>query len=320
MQKIPSFFLVIVLLLTTRDVAISLVYNLKLRRIFSIDQSFEKSEKKSKTVVSALPLFYTRSRHIVGPSPLDTSSLINVSEKRRVEGGLCNARYITSNLSWTEITASIQHESSITRGTSNLRSSRTGFDDIVLTIGHNIAPNRKAQIALYALSGFPSRRKVTNADTFDSLIGTRFFSIGSGVEFSYALLESKRQTCMLLLQNRFIHFFKREFFPVLPSDAKNVPGNVTDVLCSLLYRYKKTIFEGGYNGTFFTNASIKLPKQSIPLPSEARNSLYLTCSQIIKKNPLFNSPLIIGFGVDRSWANLFSTKIGIYWISLNALF
>lgn len=313
-MKIKKLKLFLLLLNWQSVFATSLVYNMKIRRVFDVSGLLGKPAK-SRLIATAVPIFYKRDREFI-----DLEREINFSEKRISVGSLFNLRAVSPKSAWWgEITAGVENERFSTQGTQNLSASRTGGDDIVLSGGHNWFPNKKTQVVLYAIGGFPTHFTVDPVDINDALVGTRFFSVGLGSELSYDFIASLRQSCVIIFQNRFLHFFDRSWpFPVVGSKAQ--PGNVTDVLLSLQYRIKRTLIEGGYGGTFFTNQAAILPNQTINAPAYIRNSGYITFTHLIKQCPGLKMPLLIGAGFSGARANLFKTRTIAGWLTLTTMF
>lgn len=70
--------------------AITLTYNLKVRRAFNVEPIIK---KKKWLLVSAIPIFYKRTSHIV-----DQTFATDVSEDRKAVGSLFNVRYVPSKI------------------------------------------------------------------------------------------------------------------------------------------------------------------------------------------------------------------------------
>lgn len=294
--------------------ATSLVYNMKIRRLFSLNASVF-TKKKSNIVASVVPIIYKRKRHII-----QEDLNINSCEKSLIGGSILNIRYVSGKLWWLEATTGIEKESVRYKGTLNFHNSRTGLDDIILSGGYNIAPNDRSQISFYGLAGFPTRTKITALERENTLVGTRFFSLGLGTEFSYSFINKLKQSLIAIAQLRFIHFFDRSWFPVLPKDAKIRPGNTTDILLTLQYRKRKNIIETGYNPTFFTNQAVLLKQQTIKTQGIVRESFYLTFSHLFKEFPVLKIPGLIGGGISTAHSNRFNTRISAYWLNFSVLF
>lgn len=297
--------------------SISLVYNMKIRRAFFavVPEILLQSKKKSRLIATAVPVIYKRDRHFV-----DKDLKLDICEKRFTSGSLFNFRYIYDRTWWIEGATGLEREHVKTRGTKNFDICRTGFDDIVFAGGYNIYPTKESQVVIYGLAGFPTRRKVNILEAQDPLVGTRFFGIGVGSEFSYSFINAKKQSLVGIFQNRFIHFFNRRFFPILPCDAKIQPGNVSDLLFTLQYRYKKNLFETGYNPSFFTNRAVILNTGEVEVKSFVRNSGYFTYSRLFKSLPIIHKPGLIGVGLSVASSKLYETKILSSWLNFTAVF
>lgn len=303
-------------LFTSQASAITLVYNMKIRRQFNAAASAVlHRDKKSIFIATAVPIIYKRDRHIV-----DKSLAIDIQEKRLSGGSILNFRYVAPKAWWAEVTTGIEHESVKVRGTSCFKDSRTGLDDIVLSAGYNMFPTENSQFVLYGLAGIPTRRKVTALEVQDTLVGTRFYSIGAGAEFSYSFINSLKESLIAILQARFIHFFSRNWAPVLPIDAQIQPGNVTDLLFTLQYRKKKDIFELGYNPTFFTDQAVILKTGKIEGPNFVRNSMYLSYARVIPEVPVLKTPMLLGAGINIGNSKRFETKILTFWLNISVIF
>ena len=94
-----KIFLIIIILIVPDLSATSLVYNMKIRRIFNVS-AFLGKEPKSTVLLSIVPIIYKRDRHIVNNdlAPLD------ICEKRISSGSLLNLRYVPSQNWWAEVT------------------------------------------------------------------------------------------------------------------------------------------------------------------------------------------------------------------------
>lgn len=308
-----SLVLMIGLCFSIQLQAISLVYNIKIRRAFNASAFL--GEEKSLWIASVLPILYKRDRHIVRPE-----QALDICEKRLSGGALFNLRYMPSKAWWLELTTGVEKEHVEARGTANFNVSRAGFDDVVFSAGHNIFPNTHSQAVLYGIVGFPSRRTVTALEAQDTLVGTRFFSAGLGSEFSYAFLQSLKKSFIGIFQNRLIHFFSREWFPILPRGGRIVPGNLTDLLFAVQYRVKTDIFETGYNATFFTNQAVVIGMEKTRSENFVRNSGYVRYSHLFIDFPIIHTPVLIGTGFNIARAKRFDTKIFIGWLNISAVF
>lgn len=292
--------------------AISLVYNIKIRRVFNTEELFQ---SKKIWALTAVPIIYKRDRHIIRQE-----TMLDIQEKRFTAGSLFNVRYVPTKSWWFELTTGVEKETVRARGTLNLNDSRAGFDDIIFSGGHNFFPNKYTQFVLYGLAGFPSKRTVSINEAQDTLVGTRFFSAGLGSELSYSFFQSIRSSFTGIFQNRFIHFFSREWFPILPRGARIEPGNLTDLLFSLQYRLRTNIFETGYNPTFFTNQGVLIGMNRTTTPHFIRHSGYLRYSYFIPKSPILCLPLLLGTGFNIGRAKFFDTRIFLCWLNFTAIF
>ncbi len=206
-----------------------MVYNLKVRRVFNIAPLLERM--KSRWPVTAVPIFFTRSRHIV-----EERTDLDTCEKRRAGGSLFNVRYVASKHWWAEATTGIAKDHGKFSGTDTFHASRVGLDDIVVSGGYRHFICKKGQAVVYGLAGFPTRRKVELSDRHGPLVGSRVYNVGFGLEGSYSFISELKRSCAAIVQSRFIHGFNRSWFPILPKDAKIQPGNFTDLLFTLQFR------------------------------------------------------------------------------------
>lgn len=300
--------------------ATSLIYNMKIRRIFKTGESVSIANvlgKKSNNlwIASGVPIFYERHRHIVDPS-----THVDVRQKSTTGGAVLNARYVSAASWWCEVTTGIEHEHSAVCGTNPCDSARTGFDDIVGVAGYTLFPTPKTQIALYGIGGIPTRYKLTSQEKFDTLVGTRFFSAGGGVELSSSFIKSLKRSLTGVLQVRGIHFFDRRWTPILPCDAKIRPGDLTDVLFTLQYREKRTVFETGYNISFFSRQAVLLSSGPVKSDTFLRNSVYASVLHLCDQWRLFDKALLLGGGFYVAQSKKFDTKIGSCWLNVSVVF
>lgn len=287
---------------------------MKIRRVFNI-AAFLKNKNKSRLIATLLPIVYKRDRHIV-ENNLD----VDISEKRLSDGALINFRYVSSGHWWFEATTGLETEHVKSRGTSAFNARRTGLDDIVLAAGYYVSPTQDTQAVVYGIAGFPTHRKVTLLDTQDPLVGTRFFGLGCGAEFSYLFINSLQQTLLMLVQGRFVHFFDRKWFPILPCDTLLKPGNLSDILFTIQYRKRKNIFEVGYNTTLFSQLAVVSPSATVATPIFVRQSMYATYAHIFKHVSFIDRPLLLGLGFNVARLKRFDTKISAFWLNLSTLF
>lgn len=305
-------------LLLVQDLSsISLVYNMKIRRAFS-PHVFAQLPDRRKIfwLVTALPIVYGRKRHIVAPELQQ-----NIHEKGFVVGSLFNVRWLLPRYWWAELTTGLEHQKNHFTGTEHFTVSRTGCDDIVLSAGKNIFFHHdKGQFVVYGIAGFPTKAKVTMQEATDTLVGTRFFGLGAGSEISYSFLKNPKHAFTGILQARCVHFFNRKWFPILPCGDSIQPGNLTDVFLLGQYRYKKNVFEVGYNPTFFTHQAALLRAGKQDAPNVIRNSFYASFIHVFKKMFFLNKPGGIGTGFNIGRAKTFDTKIFSWWVNLSVLF
>ena len=294
--------------------AITLVYNMKIRRVFAASALLRK-EKKSIWVATAVPIIYKRERHIV-----DEDLGINICEKIKSGGSLFNLRYVRSKTWWLEATTGIEKERVTSQSAQPFTASRTGLDDIVISGGHNMFFKENIQFVLYGIAGFPTRRNVTLQEAQNALVGTRFFSLGVGAELSYSFVNTLKKSFIVLFQSRFLHFFKRNWSPILPAGAKIQPGNVTDLLFTAQYRKRRNIFEAGYNPTFFTNQAVILKTVTIKGKNSVRNSIYANFAHICKNFPILTTPVIVGAGFSLGESERFDTKNRALWLNISTIF
>lgn len=311
-----KLFLVLNLFITNATHALTLVYNIKTRRSFGIRADQIQLKKKLKGVaITVVPIIYARNRHVI-----DDRLKVNVCEHRINGGMLLDLRYMPSKSWWLEATTGIEREWVKARGTSNFNAARTGCDDIVLSGGYNMFPTKNFEIVTYILGGLPTRRKVTLIEQLGTLVGTRFFALGAGAEFSYSFINELKRSFIGLVQVRFLHFFNRKFFPILPCDATIQPGNTTDILITLQYREKKNVIEAGYNATFFTNLAVHLATGTVSDTNFLRNSMYITYARLTKEIPLLKIPGVLGAGLNIGRSKKFDTKIASGWIYMTIIF
>lgn len=299
--------------------AVTLVYNLRIRRAFNLSAALDQ-EKKALRVATVLPLMYNRTRIITDNNNLDLVSY----ECRCVRGSLFNLRYISAHSGyswWAEVTTAVAKECAKSRGAVDFTACRTGVDDIVVTGGYSRHIHKRAQYVLYGLVGFPTRRKVTLLERYDTFLGTRFFSVGLGIEFSYSLVQSLKKSCVLVLQSRFLHFFKRSWYPILPADAILQPGDVIDLLCTVQYRKSKNIIEVGYNPAWFVNQAVLLSTGPVMHKKEfMRQGAYASFNHVYPKFPVIDRPVILGVGLSSTRSKQFNTSIKTYWFNVSTIF
>lgn len=292
---------------------ITLVYNMKIRRVFALPAGLSVDDKP-RWIPTAVPILYKRDRHFI-----DTTRAIDIKEKRLSLGSIFNVRYIPSRAWWAEATTGLEKEHVDAKGTTKLSTSRTGFDDIVLAAGRNLFPSKSTQCVLYGLAGFPTRTKIVAQEAQDTLVGTRFFSAGIGSEFSCGFIENIKHSLVGVFQNRFLHFFERKWDPIIPG-GRIEPGNVTDLLFAVKYRRGKNIFDIGYNPTFFTNQAAVFRTGKVHTPGFIRQGAYASFAHAFVTFPIVRTPVIVGTGFLISRAKRFDTKIFSCWATLSMVF
>ncbi|MCX5922435.1 MAG: hypothetical protein NTX86_03840 [Candidatus Dependentiae bacterium] len=243
-----------------------------------------------------------------------------VREKNIIGGSIFNVQYIPSKSWWFEVTTGLEKEHTRAKGTFEANKSRFGFDDIVLAGGHRFFITDDWQFVLYGLAGFPTRYKVTPEEVYTTLVGTRFFSAGVGGELSYSFINSMETMLIGTLQARFLHFFSRQWFPVLPCDAKIQPGNVTDALLSLKYRHKKNIVELIYNPTFFTNQAFLLKDSTVEVPAFVRHSVSISFAHVFVPSSQAKTMVVVEVGLNPGWSKFFKTRLFAYWADFGLVF
>lgn len=293
----------------------SLVYNMKIRRLFSGVNVFLGGELKGPFwPLSILPIVYHRKSHVITNLPV-----ANFHEKRVGGGALVNLRYVPNRSWWIEGTTAIERESVSTCGSSTLHGARTGLDDIVFAGGYNFFPTRQLQITPYGLAGFPTKRKVTLLDTQGALVGSRFYGLGAGIEFSWGFITETNRSLDGICQLRFVHFFNRSWQPILPPGGKIQPGNITDVLLGIRYRHKLTVFEAGYNPTIFTNQALLLPTQKIATGTNVRHGVYASLTHLSKRVRIAHKPLAVGIGFNFNRQPRLKANTIIAWLNFTLI-
>ncbi|MCX5922436.1 MAG: hypothetical protein NTX86_03845 [Candidatus Dependentiae bacterium] len=312
--KIIFLYFVIALLVDCQEGnASTLVYNMRVRRALNLNAVLHKDDKGF-WAFSGAPIVSTRTRKI------DVPDGTCVHEKNIIAGALFDLRWIPTKEWWLEVTTGLEGECVRATGTRTINNSRVGLDDIVFAGGYNFFLNDDLQFVLYGLTGIPTRWKVTADEVYTVPVGSRLFGAGFGAELSYSFIQSKPKSLIAVLQTRFIHFFAREWFPILPCGAKIQPGETIDVLGSLKYRYKRNAVEAGYNPTFFANQGVLLKKSTTISAPFVRHSLFINGLHVLEKTPDAKTLVAIGAGFNASWSKKFDTRIYTYWASVGVLF
>lgn len=234
-------------------------------------------------------------------------------------GSIFNFKYFHRPNWWLELTTAVAKEKLEDKGTHVAKESRTGLDDIVFTGGYNMYPTEKVQVVLYGLGGIPVKKCVTPAQAYSFLLGSRFYSLGVGSELSYAFLKSPKKSIIGTFQNRFLHFFSRSLFPILPPTATINPGNVTDLLFALQLRKKMTFVQIGYDLTMFTNQSVTNVPIMRSSPNIYRNSFYCFLNHVAKFS-LTKVPLVFGIGGSVAFAKQYDIKNSAIFGNITAVF
>lgn len=298
---------------------ITLVYSMKIRRAFAQARQLLGKEKRAIWALSALPIAYSRTRHFSQKAPH-----VNIREKRLVLGSIFNVRCIPSDASWFELTTAVENEQAKAKGVSNspvlqpICHSRTGLDDIVISGGYNLYPTEKVQLVFYAIAGFPTHTKISVKDSLGTFVGTRFFSVGAGSEFSYSFINSLTRSLVGIFQNRYIHYFSRSWSPVLPCCSTIQPGDLVDLLFAIKFREKREMFETGYNPTFFFNQSVKTPVAGkVRSEDFVRNGGYVTYAHLFDH---LKHPVILGAGFSFNKAKVLDSRIFSGWLNFTIIF
>lgn len=285
-----------------------LVYNMRIRRVFFIPFIVG---NKSYTFLTGLPLFFARRSHIVTETPA-----VDVYENRNMVGALFNARYSDALNWWIDVTTGLETNHTSFKGSDPFSASKTGLDDFLFTGGYTFAIGDRTELVIYGLGGLPAGRKVSKEDRYGPLIGSSFYSAGFGTEASHAFIHEKEQTLSFIIQQRFVHFFDRHWFPILPACDTIVPGNLTDILATVQYRRHTTAYEIGFNPTFFTNQAVKTPSITTKIPNSIRYGLYINSLHVFKST-LEHKPIIIDGGFSFSTTQFFDTKTYNVWLGLS---
>lgn len=294
----------------------SLVYNLKIRRVFSGFGTLISHGVQLKHPVwlaSAVPIFYHRTGHFI-----NERFGTNICEKRLGGGAIFNVRYIPSRSWWAEVTTAVEKETVHTRGTANFCASRTGLDDIVFSAGYNTFPSEESQVTIYGLAGFPTRTRVTAQEAQDRLVGTRFYGLGGGLEGSYSFINTQEKMLAGILQVRTIYFFPRCWEPIIPGRIH--PGFLTDLLLSLRYRTGRTAFETGYNPTFYTGQALILPTETIRSRPAVRHGCFASVMHLSKRLKFFDKPVAVGTGIIVSRLGRFDATAVSWWGNITVIF
>lgn len=319
-RKIIIFLCVITIDFSHFCGAVSMLYNMKIRRIFATSSANIGTvlgrKKKSAWIISAVPGYYQRTRSVLGDV---LSTHIDVAEKTKAGGAIFNIRYVPTSTWWVEATTGVGKQTEQVKGTQTFTDSYSGMDDIEICGGHHMFPTKNSQVVVYGLAGFPTHWKVTPHEFLDTFLGTRFFGLGAGLELSYNFLNNARRSLAGILQGRIIHFFNRHWTPILPSDAQIQPGNVTDALLTLQCRQGRSMVEFGYNPTFFTNQAVLLPNETVTNKAFLRNSVYVGGLHLFKDVPLVHKPFVFGAGFNLAQACRYHMKGFSVWLNFTLI-
>lgn len=294
--------------------ATSLVYSMRIRRAFNL-RGLSANGARSTTAISAVPIYVQRNRTIAKPE-----QQINFDEERKIAGSVFNVRYSAPQHWWVEFTTALADEWFRTRGTTNNAASKFKLDDIVIGVGHNIFATDDLQFVWYGIGGVPTSWTLSRDEIQDTFVGTKFFSLGAGSEFSYSLVRNPKSSLILLFQNRLIHFFNRSWQPILQPCGKIQPGNAIDLLFSIMYRFTMNLVEFGYNPTFFNNQGLILPNEKINNEPFVRNAVYARYSHLFKDAFGGRRPLFVGTGFSYSRARFTQASIYSVWGTLGIVF
>lgn len=290
--------------------ASSNVYGLKIRTSF--DTPPELRDVKSKYQLTVLPIFNMKKRHI-------TSKKKSVYEHKKVIEDVINIRYGPSKYWWLELTTGVGNEQAKYTGNDKFKTSHIGLDDFVFEGGHRFFIGDNVQFSLYGLVGLPVHRKVTLDERYDPLVGVRVYRFGAGAELSLSFLNKLRRSVSAIVQARFIHGFKRSWFPILPHGTKIQPGNFTDLLLAIRFRKNNTLIEVGYSGTFFTNQAIVSSTKKIHDPPHLSNNGYINIQHSCRTSK-DKKPFIVSGGLSGGGSKYFHEKVFAIWLAVTLLF
>lgn len=304
--------IVFCLLIVQTNFPVSLVYNLRVRRVFNVPRVIE--QKKPRYLLQSVPIVFTRKSTVTS-----ASTMLETFEKRRAGGSLFNFRFIPNRNWFAEATTGIEKDSGSFTGNDPFCAARTGFDDLVLAGGYRHFIGKKGQLVGYGLVGLPTRRKITADDRQGPLVGTRVYNIGVGAEGSYAFISELRRSFAAIMQVRFIHGFNREWEAISGPGSELQPGNSVDSLFTLQYRNRRTVYEAGYDLTTFFGQAIILPTEKRSADTLIRHSVYASMSHIVFNGP-FDKPLVYGTGVSISRSKKLDVRTITAWVHAGIVF
>ncbi len=312
--------LLFVLSITQSTHPITLLYSMKIRRVFA--GALQRLDDRHKRIwaFTVLPIVYARQRHFTNQSPC-----VDIREKRLLVGALLNLRCVLSEHYWFEITTAFENERGKAKGISEnpllpfcKNVNELGMDDITFEAGYHMYPSEKLQLDAYIISGFPTHTRISKKDTLGTYIGTRFIGLGAGMEISYSFIESLRRSLIFITQARYVHFFDRNWFPVLPCGSTIQPGDTIDFLAALRYREKWDKIEIGYNPTWFVNQAVKIPDQGkVRSKDFMRNGAYINWNHTFDRP---EHPIVLGAGTAFNVSSFAHTRIYNGWISVTFIF
>lgn len=261
-----------------------------------------------------MPVFYKRNAHL-GNQRLAT----DLCDRRTVTGCLVNVRYVPSSSWWFETTTGLLKESMCTTGSSKIETSHTGLDDMLFSGGHTFFLDKERQLGMYGLVGLPTKSSVSRHESPGPLVGSRFYSVGGGLEISNSFRNNAYSDLICIAQLRVVHFFSRTWEPILPQGGKIQPGQTIDILLSLRYRQNRTLFEGGYNPTFFINQTLILPTEIVPTETIVRQGGYISFTHLTEQKP-FGKPLVLAAGFTGTYTQKLSARAYSMWFNITLIF
>lgn len=299
---------------------ITLLYSLKIRRIFAGLRTLIGKEDEMLCAFSVVPIISSRNRHF-----LECASNVDICEKRIFVGSLFDFRCAPSENIWFDVTTGFGNERAKAKGTSDNpllpvypEISKTAWDDVTLEAGYHLYPTDQVQLDFYGITGFPTHSKITKKDALGTFVGTRFVGLGAGAELAYDFLEQTNRSGILITQVRYLHFFSRNWDPILPCGGRIQPGDLVDILVAIKYRERSEYFEVGYNPTFFLNEAVILPSEGKVRGEEfVRNGGYIRYSHFFLRKP---NPISLGCGFAFNRSPVFNTRVYDGWLSFSIIF
>jgi hypothetical protein len=287
--SIKACFLTLFLLLVSAHVvqATSAVYYLPLQRAFSPFPVDTCDNQTAYLAVGPFGSFRNQDTEVEGK--------LAYEDHLSMGGAYFNSRFTYDNCFmplWFEVRTAVAHEShsfgerrcqtecDTDCGSINIpKRSRTGFDDVVLTLGSTWFVNDCIQLVPYIFGGIPTKTHVEEYDVNGILVGTRYYAFGGGCEGAFVLWNDNTQAVNLITNLRLFHRFARDFQPVLPEGHRMHGGNQFDALVGLRWENSCFFVEGGYNPTVLfghcsTDAEGKVVEETTELTSNVSN-LYL---------------------------------------------